>query len=444
MRTRTTRRVAVGVAVAGLAAALGVAASAETSPTATPSVFNPASPCRLFDSRDQQVAGGWLRADQTQTIDAIGDIGSCSIPSTVTALSLNVTAVRPTERTYVVVYPTGEPRPITSTMNLSPGVAVLANSTDVKLASGQFSIYNRAGSLDVIIDVLGWYTPGAGAPGPEGPQGPKGDAGATGDTGDTGPAGPQGDPGPIGPQGDQGPIGPQGDQGDQGLVGPQGDPGPIGPQGPKGDQGLTGPQGDPGPVGLQGPKGDTGATGPAGPQGATGPAGSVGPVGPAGAQGATGPQGPAGPGMLTLWDANGTKLGTIMSLPSYGSAVEVYTSTGHVLALGWDGTMAPEQIYYTGAGCTGTAYLNSGWELAPPIWGRGVVYSGSLGTLMTLANPDANGLVPNVAMTSAAIDNPTCGTSSGTNHGYLLAPASAASVGLPSYPVAAPLTITAG
>jgi hypothetical protein len=436
MRTRTIRRLAVGAAVATLAAAAGVAASAEPSSTSAPSVFNPATPCRMFDSREQQVDGGWLRADEERIFTAVGEVGSCSIPTDATALSLNVTAVRPTERTHVVVYPAGERRPATSTLNLSPAVPVLANSTDVKLSLGQFSIYNQAGSMDVIVDVLGWYTPGAGAPGPQGPKGDPGPAGAPGSQGDRGlqgEAGLQGDPGP---QGATGPTGPQGDPGPQGDAGPQGATGPTGPQGD------PGPQGDAGPQGATGPTGPVGATGPAGPAGPTGPVGPAGPQGVQGAVGPQGPQGPAGPGMLTLRDANGTKLGTVLSLPSYGSAVEVYTSTGHVVSLGWDGTMAPDQIYYTGASCAGTAYLNSGWEFAPPIWGRGVFYSGSQATLMTLANPDANGLVPNVGFTAATIDNPTCGPSAGTRHGYLLAPTTPASVGLPSYPVAAPLAIT--
>jgi hypothetical protein len=133
-----------------------------------------------------------------------------------------------------------------------------------------------------------------------------------------------------------------------------------------------------------------------------------------------------------------------VSIPIDHDNVVVHTSTGHVMALRWDGTMAPEQIYYTGGGCTGTAYLNSGWSEAGPIWDSGVFYSGSLDTLMTIVNGDANGLAPNVAFEATGLDNPTCGASSGENHGYLLAAATAASVGLPSFPVAAPLAVTTG
>ncbi|MCA9554847.1 MAG: hypothetical protein KC933_32755, partial [Myxococcales bacterium] len=96
---------------------------------------------------------------------------------------------------------------------------------------------------------------------------------------------------------------------------------------------------------------------------------------------------------------------------------------------------------YTGAGCTGTAYLNSGWSGAGPFGGVEVVYSGSFGSLMVPTGLDANGQTPNATFTSAAIDNPTCGSSSGTRNGYLLTTTTPAGVGLPSYPVAAPLSL---
>ncbi|MEQ9162883.1 MAG: hypothetical protein RLN74_09260, partial [Ilumatobacter fluminis] len=67
--------------------------------------------------------------------------------------------------------------------------------------------------------------------------------------------------------------------------------------------------------------------------------------------------------------------------------------------------------------------------------------SNAFDSLMTKATADANGMSPNVSLTSASIDNPNCYASSGTAHGYLLQTATPASVGLPSYPLAAPLSI---
>ena len=132
-------------------------------------------------------------------------------------------------------------------------------------------------------------------------------------------------------------------------------------------------------------------------------------------------------------------IGTVVEMGGYG--VTVLTSTGYVMSFEWDGTMSPAQIYYTGASCTGTAYLNSGWSGAGPYWGNEVVYSGSFSSLMVPTNLDANNLTPNAAFTSTSIDNPTCGTSSGTRHGYLLTTITAAAAGLPAYPLAAPLRV---
>jgi hypothetical protein len=118
----------------------------------------------------------------------------------------------------------------------------------------------------------------------------------------------------------------------------------------------------------------------------------------------------------------------------------VITSTGHLVSLSLDGTMMPGQISYSAASCAGTAYLNSGGSTSGPIPGNAVVYSGSQATLLVPATVDANGLAQNGSFTSATIDNPTCYASAGTNHGYQPVTVAPAAVGLPEYPLAAPLT----
>jgi hypothetical protein len=49
------------------------------------------------------------------------------------------------------------------------------------------------------------------------------------------------------------------------------------------------------------------------------------------------------------------------------------------------------QIYWTGANCTGTPYLNSASSTAGPRWSKFVAYSSTANQLYTLASPDANG-----------------------------------------------------
>ena len=70
-----------------------------------------------------------------------------------------------------------------------------------------------------------------------------------------------------------------------------------------------------------------------------------------------------------LKDANGQVLGTIMSVGNQlglyiddipTSSFVILTSAGYMVGINYDGTLTPGQIHFTGTGCTGTPYLNSG------------------------------------------------------------------------------------
>ena len=194
-----------------------------------------------------------------------------------------------------------------------------------------------------------------------------------------------------------------------------------------------------GRVGLAGPAGANGEDGPAGERGTAGPQGVVGDTGP---MGPAGPAGPAGPGAPVLKDANGFSVGTVDSMTR--NAVTVITSKGYLLTVRWNGSIANAQAYYSGAGCTGTAYLNSGGSGLNPLYAKTLVYLGTPGTLAVPATLDGTGSAENLPLTSAAIDNPSCGPSVGTRNGWELKPASASDVGLPggtTNQLVAPLTL---
>jgi hypothetical protein len=56
------------------------------------------------------------------------------------------------------VWPTGSPRPTASDLNWVGGQSV-PNLVVVKLGSdGAVQIYNAFGSVDVVVDVSGWYS----------------------------------------------------------------------------------------------------------------------------------------------------------------------------------------------------------------------------------------------------------------------------------------------
>ena len=80
-----------------------------------------------------------------------------SVPSGAVAVVLNVTAVNSSAGSgFITVYPAGTPRPLASNLNLRPGA--LANLVTVTPGSGgQVSVFNNQGSVDVIVDVQGYY-----------------------------------------------------------------------------------------------------------------------------------------------------------------------------------------------------------------------------------------------------------------------------------------------
>ena len=124
--------------------------------TAPSGHFTAIVPERLVDSRDG--TGGFNTPwgpGQTRnvTVNSVGPI-----PDNATAVVLNVTGIFPTQATHLTIWPQGLTRPNASNLNLQPG-DVLPNAVVVKVSElGQISVFNNAGSVDVVVDVVGYYT----------------------------------------------------------------------------------------------------------------------------------------------------------------------------------------------------------------------------------------------------------------------------------------------
>jgi hypothetical protein len=144
-----------------------------TTPTATGAsgVYTPVTPARILDTRSHQ--GGCtatcatIPANSSLTLRVAGsnDVASGSssgIPSMSagappTSVTLNVTAVDPSQNSFLTIYPGGT-LPVISDLNVTPGV-VVPNLVVVKLApDGTVTIYNQQGNVDVVVDVEGWYS----------------------------------------------------------------------------------------------------------------------------------------------------------------------------------------------------------------------------------------------------------------------------------------------
>jgi SpoIID/LytB domain protein len=119
--------------------------------------FEPVVPARLLDTRDgtgTSVGAIALAADCTQPLQVVGVGG---VPGTgVSAVAVNVTATQAETPGFLTVYPCGQNRPDTSTVNYSPGQNV-ANMAQVQVGTnGQICIYTLS-KVHVVVDVLGWY-----------------------------------------------------------------------------------------------------------------------------------------------------------------------------------------------------------------------------------------------------------------------------------------------
>jgi hypothetical protein len=84
-------------------------------------------------------------------------VTSGKVPSYASAVVLNVTATNATAGSHLTMWPSGQARPLASSLNWMPGWTVANAVTGSVGAGGRISAVNNAGSVDVIVDAGGWY-----------------------------------------------------------------------------------------------------------------------------------------------------------------------------------------------------------------------------------------------------------------------------------------------
>ena len=183
------------VVVALAAAATTVVGLVESAGAAgtTVSAFVPITPCRLADTRVKTNVG--LRVTpigpgEIATFQVTGINGNCTIPVFATGIASNVTFDNPTAPSYLTVFPADVPQPLASNLNWTAASSPTPNQVTVQLSTtGAIKAFNNGGTIDVIIDIVGYYQPAsAGVPGVPGVPGAKGDPGVKGDPGADGSA----------------------------------------------------------------------------------------------------------------------------------------------------------------------------------------------------------------------------------------------------------------
>lgn len=127
--------------------------------------YNSLTPFRLLDSRESGTSAYWnpvgkLNNNQTRDLQVTGRGG---VPSDARAVIVNLTAVEGSLQSFVTAYPTGSPKPNASNVNFVAG-EIIPNLAIVKVGTGgKITLYNNSGSVNVIVDVVGYFDVDAGS-----------------------------------------------------------------------------------------------------------------------------------------------------------------------------------------------------------------------------------------------------------------------------------------
>jgi hypothetical protein len=119
-------------------------------------VYKPVAPARIVDTRSGMGTGGiGTPVGPGRTLVA-GVTGTGGVPATgASAVLVNVTVTQPTATSFIAVTPGGGAT--TSSLNFVPGQDV-PNLVVVPVGpDGSVRVYNSAGTVHVIFDVVGWF-----------------------------------------------------------------------------------------------------------------------------------------------------------------------------------------------------------------------------------------------------------------------------------------------
>ncbi|MEO8266556.1 MAG: hypothetical protein ABI706_13735 [Ilumatobacteraceae bacterium] len=188
MLTRS-RWAGIGAAIAVSLGAGGIGLIANAAGNSAPSSFVSITPCRLFDTRPATEVGDRntpLNAGEEFVRPVWGTNGNCTIPTTATGISYNLT-VPSGINGFLTVYPSDAARPLVSSINPVTGEGVKANAGIVGLsATGTITVFTLS-TADALLDITGYFQPAAGG-GTPGTPGAPGAPGAPGTPGLRGPA----------------------------------------------------------------------------------------------------------------------------------------------------------------------------------------------------------------------------------------------------------------
>jgi hypothetical protein len=158
----------IGV-TAPLVAAVNAAhpAAATADPTGE---FTALTPARLLETRagaglttiDHLFEGGGAIGNNTSIDVQITGRGGVPATGLVSAVVLNATITGPSNFSYLTLSPTGVTRPTISNLNYGPGQTIPNLVTVAVGDGGMVNVYNNQGSVNVVLDVVGYYSTATG------------------------------------------------------------------------------------------------------------------------------------------------------------------------------------------------------------------------------------------------------------------------------------------
>jgi hypothetical protein len=121
--------------------------------------FFTVTPCRIVDTRttpNGPLAGPALVAGASRSFTLAG---SCGVPATAKAVSLNVTVTQPTGAGDLRLYPAGQSAPLVSTINWVGGQTRANNGVAALSAAGGLAVQcdQASGTVHLILDVNGYF-----------------------------------------------------------------------------------------------------------------------------------------------------------------------------------------------------------------------------------------------------------------------------------------------
>jgi hypothetical protein len=117
-------------------------------------LYHPVTPSRLLDTRATSGGATPLSDGQTRTLRLHGRAG---VPSTATAVVLNVTSLGSRRPGYLTITPSGA-RSRTSSVNYAAGQTVPNRVLTGLSSTGRIDVL-ASRSTDVLVDVIGWFAP---------------------------------------------------------------------------------------------------------------------------------------------------------------------------------------------------------------------------------------------------------------------------------------------